>query len=130
MLSEVDVKKLFYVLALCMASNLLLMAERKLTNHVKTEYPAIALQTGVSGVVSIKLTVLASGSVKAADVLYGHPVLGEYCKKIVSAWKFESGKEESLDATFIFRLVDSSEKEDDIFDQASLTTSLARHRQK
>lgn len=58
----------------------------------KTEpaYPPMAKQMGVSGKVSVKAFVDASGNVEKVEVVSGNVMLGKACITAVEKWKFNA----------------------------------------
>ena len=52
-------------------------------------YPPLARQTGISGTVTLKVSVAADGTVSQVDVLSGHPLLAPATKEALLKWKFE-----------------------------------------
>jgi TonB family protein len=69
--------------------------KRKATTKVAPVYPPLARQMNISGVVKVNVTVSASGSVKNAKLVGGHPVLANAALDAVRKWHFEAGPGES-----------------------------------
>ena len=70
-------------------------AERKVKSKVSAVYPELARKLKVSGMVKVEITIAPNGSVKAAKVLGGHPLLIESAVDAVRKWKYEPAKEET-----------------------------------
>jgi TonB family protein len=58
--------------------------------RVVPDYPELARQMHLKGVVKVEAVVRANGSVKSTRVLGGNPVLVESAQAAVSKWKFEA----------------------------------------
>lgn len=69
-------------------------------------YPLLALHTGTSGEVKVRVTVDADGTVISADVISGHQLLRQSCREAAMQWKFaslESGAaRRETELTFVF----------------------------
>lgn len=63
-------------------------AERKLLSRVEPEYPEELQKRSIGGVVRLKLTIAANGSVEKAELLGGNPVLAEAAIAAVAKWKY------------------------------------------
>ena len=70
-------------------------AKRKLVNHPAAQYPALARSMALSGVVRIDVIVAPDGTVKAANIKGGHPVLAQAAANTVRRWKWEPAPRES-----------------------------------
>jgi TonB family protein len=70
-------------------------SQRKLVNHAAPEYPALARSLKLSGVVRVEVLVAPDGSVKAADLRGGHPLLAQAALNAVRRWRWEPGAHES-----------------------------------
>lgn len=60
----------------------------KLTHRVVPDYPAIAKQAGVSGVVKIEAIIARDGSIKQLKALSGHPLLIRPALEAVQQWRY------------------------------------------
>jgi TonB family protein len=58
-------------------------------------YPDLARRMNISGVVKVRVTVAANGSVKDAQLVGGHPVLASAAMDAVRKWRFEARPEET-----------------------------------
>ena len=63
-------------------------AARKLITRIEPEYPVPLKQRSIGGVVRLKLTIAANGSVENAELLGGNPILGEAAVAAVTKWKY------------------------------------------
>ena len=70
-------------------------AKRKLVNHPAAQYPALARSMALSGVVKVDVIVAPDGTVKAANIKGGHPVLAQAAANAVRRWKWEPAPHES-----------------------------------
>lgn len=61
---------------------------RKLLKMVSAEYPAVLKQRNIGGVVKLRVTVRADGTVKEAEATGGNPILAESAVKAVRQWLF------------------------------------------
>jgi TonB family protein len=68
---------------------------RKVKNKVPPLYPELARRMNISGVVKVRVTVAANGSVKDAQLVGGHPVLANAAMDAVKKWRFETRPEET-----------------------------------
>jgi hypothetical protein len=119
--------KRIIAVAACLLSSVPLFAQRKLVEYVQTKYPRTAMYAGVSGKVGLSVTVLADGSVRSVDALYGPKLLSVFCERDVKRWRFQSGKEEVFRVVFAFRLINAG-KEQYLFDDKTLETTIIRIR--
>jgi TonB family protein len=69
--------------------------ERKVIKRVEPTYPAILREKGIGGVVRLKVTVRADGTVKDAEILGGNPILGDSAVHAVKLWRFASADRET-----------------------------------
>jgi TonB family protein len=69
--------------------------DRKVRSKVAPVYPDLAKRMNITGVVKVQITVAASGLVKEAKIMGGHPVLANAALEAVKKWRFESGPEGS-----------------------------------
>jgi protein TonB len=60
----------------------------KLTHRVVPDYPAIAKQAGISGVVKIEAVIARDGSIKKLKALSGHPLLIKPALEAVQQWRY------------------------------------------
>ncbi|HUG81897.1 MAG TPA: energy transducer TonB [Bryobacterales bacterium] len=60
----------------------------KLTHRVVPDYPAIAKQAGISGVVKIEAIIARDGSIKKLKALGGHPLLIKPALEAVQQWRY------------------------------------------
>src|SRR6202521_2408480 len=70
--------------------------DRKTKTKVAPVYPALARRMNITGVVKVQITVAATGSVKNAKLVGGHPVLANAALDAVKKWRFETGPQESM----------------------------------
>ncbi len=68
---------------------------RKIKTKVAPLYPELAKRMNISGVVKVMVTVTATGAVKDAKLVGGHPVLANAALDAVKKWRFETGPQES-----------------------------------
>ena len=68
---------------------------RKVKSKVSPVYPELARRMNISGVVKVRVTVAANGSVKDAKLVGGHPVLANAALDAVKKWRFEASPQES-----------------------------------
>jgi TonB family protein len=59
------------------------------------EYPDLARRMRLAGTVKVEVTITASGAVKSATVVGGHPVLAQAAVDAVKRWKFSPSGGES-----------------------------------
>ncbi len=69
--------------------------DRKTRERPEPEYPAIAKQMNLHGIVKLKLWVSADGAVQRVEYLGGHPLLADSAIKTVKLWKFEKAANET-----------------------------------
>jgi TonB family protein len=62
---------------------------RRAKNRVEPAYPDLARRMNLSGIVKIEVTVAPNGTVKAARVMGGHPVLAGAALEAAWKWRFE-----------------------------------------
>ena len=70
---------------------------RKTKSKVTPAYPELARRMRISGVVKVQVTVEPSGAVKDARLMGGHPVLANAVMDAVKHWRYEAGKEETVE---------------------------------
>jgi TonB family protein len=68
---------------------------RKVLMRVTPQYPALARKMSISGSVRLEVLVAPNGSVKAAEIKGGHPVLAQAAQSAVREWKYEPGSRET-----------------------------------
>jgi len=61
---------------------------RRVVARVMPEYPSLLKHSGIGGLVKLKLSVQANGTVTRATALGGNPVLAESSVKAAMKWKF------------------------------------------
>lgn len=62
---------------------------RKIVQRQDPEYPQIAKQMNLHGMVKIKVWVTPQGTVRRSEYIGGHPLLAEAAIKAVKDWKYE-----------------------------------------
>ena len=72
-------------------------SQRKVTSRVAPQYPELAHQLHIRGVVKVEAQVRANGTVKAARVLGGNPVLADAALAAVEKWRFEALQTETVE---------------------------------
>lgn len=70
-------------------------ADRKAISKQDPEYPQIAKQMNLHGMVKIKLWITAQGNVRRSEYLGGHPLLAEAAISAVKDWKYEPASHET-----------------------------------
>jgi TonB family protein len=68
---------------------------RRAKNRVAPEYPDLARQMSITGVVKVEVVVSPNGTVKDARVVGGHPVLARSALDAAKRWRFEPAATES-----------------------------------
>lgn len=68
---------------------------RRLLSHAAPAYPQLARRMSLHGVVKVDALVAPDGTMKAAEVKGGHPVLARAAVDAVRRWKWESAPHES-----------------------------------
>jgi TonB family protein len=63
--------------------------ERKIVHRVEPEYPADLRRIGIGGYVRVDATISPSGTVEAATVAGGNPILADAAVKALKKWKYE-----------------------------------------
>jgi TonB family protein len=61
---------------------------RKVIRSEKPDYPAVLKNARIGGVIRLRATVLANGTVANIEILGGSPVLAESAVKSVMKWKY------------------------------------------
>jgi len=78
-------------------------ADRKILKRVEPEYPAVLRDKGIGGVVKLRVTVRADGTVKDVQTIGGNAVLVEAGTRAVKQWRFSpADKEGPVEVTFHF----------------------------
>ena len=72
-------------------------SNRKVKSKVSPVYPELAKRMNLTGVVKVRLTVAANGSVKDATLVGGHPVLAGAALDAAKKWHFEARPAESIE---------------------------------
>jgi TonB family protein len=76
---------------------------RKVKKQVKPQYPVLASQLKLSGIVKVAVVVAPDGKVTSARAVGGHPVLVDAAVDAANHWEFEaSSKETSQTLEFKF----------------------------
>lgn len=70
---------------------------RKVKSKVSPVYPDLARRMNITGVVKVRVTIAANGSVKDAQLVGGHPVLASAAMDAVKKWRFETRPEETVE---------------------------------
>lgn len=68
---------------------------RKILKQVEPEYPRVLKKMEIGGVVRLKVTIKADGSVVSSEVLGGNPILAGEAQKAVAQWKFAAASSSS-----------------------------------
>jgi len=68
---------------------------RKVKKEVKPDYPALAKEAHVNGLVRLQVVIAASGRVTSASVVGGHPLLIASAMQAVKEWQYEPAAEET-----------------------------------
>jgi len=63
--------------------------ERKLVSRQDPQYPQIAKQMNLHGMVKIKLWISPQGSVRRSEYIGGHPLLAQAAIESLKEWKYE-----------------------------------------
>jgi len=63
-------------------------SNRKIVKQVEPEYPRVLKKMEIGGVVRLKVTIKADGTVESSEVLGGNPILASEAQKAVAQWKF------------------------------------------
>jgi TonB family protein len=62
---------------------------RKIVVRVSPQYPNVARNMNIRGIVKLEALVAANGTVKSVEVKGGHPLLVQAAQVAVREWKFE-----------------------------------------
>jgi TonB family protein len=68
---------------------------RKIKSRVTPLYPEIAKRMAITGKVKLAVVISASGSIKDAKVIGGHPILVNAAMDAVKKWKYEPASSET-----------------------------------
>lgn len=68
---------------------------RKIVNRIIPQYPDLARNMNVSGVVKLEAVVQPNGLVKNVAIKGGHPLLAQAAENAVRKWKWEPAAHES-----------------------------------
>ncbi|HME36681.1 MAG TPA: TonB family protein [Candidatus Sulfotelmatobacter sp.] len=71
--------------------------ERKVIVSVKPEYPELLRHAQVGGVVRLKATVQANGTVSNVEILGGNPILADRAVIAVKSWKYAPGPAQTIE---------------------------------
>ncbi len=63
-------------------------SDRKLVTRVEPDYPSVLRMRQIGGTVKLEITIKSNGSVDAAKVLGGNPILAESAVTAVKKWKY------------------------------------------
>jgi TonB family protein len=83
------------VAATLVPASLVAQDGRKVKKEVKPDYPALAKEAHVSGLVRLQVVIAPSGHVKSASVVGGHPLLIASAMQAVKEWQYEPATEET-----------------------------------
>lgn len=64
------------------------LGSRRLVTRIEPVYPPELYKNHIGGVVRLKLTIAANGSVDSAELLGGNPILGESAIAAVKRWEY------------------------------------------
>lgn len=64
-------------------------AKKAAVTRVNPQYPAMAKQLRLSGVVEVDVTIDSGGAVEKAQLATGNPILGNAAVSAVKGWKFK-----------------------------------------
>lgn len=67
------------------------LGSRRLITRIEPVYPPELYKNHIGGVVRLKVTIAANGSVDSAEVLGGNPILGESAIAAVKTWVYSAG---------------------------------------
>ena len=97
MMSKFIAKGLMVLTVAAMLAPASLVAQdgRKVKKEVKPDYPELAREAHVSGLVRLQVVISPSGHVKSASVVGGHPLLIASAMQAVKEWQYEPAAEET-----------------------------------
>ena len=76
---------------------------RKVVKRVEAQYPSILKKRGIGGVVRLRVTVKADGTVRDTEVLGGSAILAESAQKAVKQWVFSpAASETTVEVSVVF----------------------------
>ena len=76
--------------------------ERKIKTKVPPSYPELAKKMAIAGTVKVEIVIDASGSVKSAKAVGGHPLLIPAAVEAAKKWRYEPGAEATTVVEFKF----------------------------
>jgi periplasmic protein TonB len=65
------------------------VAEARLTNRVQPNYPALARQARITGVVVLHAIIAKDGTISQLEVISGHPLLVQAALDAVKQWRYQ-----------------------------------------
>lgn len=63
--------------------------ERQLIRRVEPEYPALAREARIQGIVRLEILVGTDGAVRSVRVISGHPLLVDAATSAVNQWRYK-----------------------------------------
>ena|SRR5436190_5450519 len=93
-------KKVRYITILLALLAPLLIAESKARTVISTtvpEYPDVARNLNIGGIVKLRVTVDAKGTVTKAELLGGNPMLAGPAEQAVLKWKYAPAAAETIE---------------------------------
>lgn len=72
-------------------------SNRKIIKKVLPEYPQLARQLKIKGMVKLLVTVEPSGKVKSAKALGGSPAFVDAAMNVIDKWKFEPAPQPTVE---------------------------------
>jgi TonB family protein len=107
--------------------------EQEIISHGREDlkYPQEAQSDGRGGYVTLKVPVSADGTVdiEKTTSTSTDKVFVDACKQNAKTWKFAPGKEETLEITCMFRLIQPGQTPEIIFNKELRLTSIGAVRQ-
>lgn len=76
-------------------------SNRKIVKKVLPQYPELARQLKIKGIVKLLVTVEPSGKVKSAKALGGNPAFVDAAMSVIEKWKFEPAPLQTLETVEI-----------------------------
>lgn len=70
-------------------------AQRKVINKVAAEYPRLARDLSLTGIVRLEVLVSANGNPKSVQVKGGSPVLAQAAEQALRNWRWEKSDHET-----------------------------------
>ena len=83
------------IAAMLVPASLMAQDGRKVKREVKPDYPQLAREAHVNGIVRLQVVIAPSGHVKSASVVGGHPLLIASAMQAVKEWQYEPASEET-----------------------------------